>query len=417
MGKLLVKNLSLIYGTNRRQAMRMLEAGKTKEEILHKTRAVVAVNKASFHVSDGEIFVVMGLSGSGKSSLIRCLNMLNIPTAGEVFVDGIDITKLDKKALLEIRRQKISMVFQHFALLPHKTIVENVAFGLEIQNIPLIKRQQKAQEVLNMVGLSDYEDAYPHELSGGMQQRVGIARALANDSEILLMDEAFSALDPLIRTQMQDELIEIQRRLKKTIVFITHDLDEALKLGDTIAIMKDGIIVQQDTSENILLNPATEYVRSFIDSVDSTKVVTVSKIMKPFKDRLRLDKDGPANAVRQMKRLGHYFMPLVDANNKFQGYLRFKDAKELLKTGQENLREKLLKIPAIPKEASLTEALPYFAHHSYPLAVVDEKERPLGYLNYLSVIEMMSDSDDEAIDKAKHFGEDVIRKEIEALGA
>src|SRR5699024_11088296 len=299
MSKLEVKDLSLIYGSNRRQAMKMHEKGASKDEILQKTRSVVAVNHANFSINDGEIFVIMGLSRSGKSSLLRCLNMLNIPTAGEILVDGEDITKLDKKGLLEVRRQKIGMVFQHFALLPHKTILDNVAFGLEIQNLPLKERHEKAREVLDMVGLSEYADSYPSQLSGGMQQRVGIARAIANDSEILLMDEAFSALDPLIRSQMQDTLIEIQQKVKKTIVFITHDLDEALKLGDTIAIMKDGVIVQQDTSENILLNPANDYVKSFIDEVDSTKVITAAGLMKPFKQRIRLDKDGPANAVRQ----------------------------------------------------------------------------------------------------------------------
>lgn len=404
MSKLEVKDLSLIYGSNRRQAMKMLEKGASKDEILQKTRSVVAVNHANFSINDGEIFVIMGLSGSGKSSLLRCLNMLNIPTAGEILVDGEDITKLDKKGLLEVRRQKIGMVFQHFALLPHKTILDNVAFGLEIQNLPLKERHDKAREVLDMVGLSEYADSYPSQLSGGMQQRVGIARAIANDSEILLMDEAFSALDPLIRSQMQDELIEIQQKLKKTIVFITHDLDEALKLGDTIAIMKDGVIVQQDTSENILLNPANDYVKSFIDEVDSTKVITAAGLMKPFKQRIRLDKDGPANAVRQMERFNHHFLPMVDNMNRFQGYIRLKDARRLLEEGKRDLMPALLNIPHVSSDTPLSETLPLFAHHTYPIAVLDERERPVGYLRYISVVEMMAGSDDQTVIDAKLFG-------------
>ncbi|NLD09432.1 MAG: glycine betaine/L-proline ABC transporter ATP-binding protein [Xanthomonadaceae bacterium] len=404
MSKLEVKDLSLIYGSNRRQAMKMLEKGASKDEILQKTRSVVAVNHANFSINDGEIFVIMGLSGSGKSSLLRCLNMLNIPTAGEILVDGEDITKLDKKGLLEVRRQKIGMVFQHFALLPHKTILDNVAFGLEIQNLPLKERHEKAREVLDMVGLSEYADSYPSQLSGGMQQRVGIARAIANDSEILLMDEAFSALDPLIRSQMQDELIEIQQKLKKTIVFITHDLDEALKLGDTIAIMKDGVIVQQDTSENILLNPANDYVKSFIDEVDSTKVITAAGLMKPFKQRIRLDKDGPANAVRQMERFNHHFLPMVDNMNRFQGYIRLKDARRLLEEGKRDLTPVLLNIPHVSSDTPLSETLPLFAHHTYPIAVLDERDRPVGYLRYISVVEMMAGSDDQTVIDAKLFG-------------
>lgn len=404
MSKLEVKDLSLIYGSNRRQAMKMLEKGASKDEILQKTRSVVAVNHANFSINDGEIFVIMGLSGSGKSSLLRCLNMLNIPTAGEILVDGEDITKLDKKGLLEVRRQKIGMVFQHFALLPHKTILDNVAFGLEIQNLPLKERHEKAREVLDMVGLSEYADSYPSQLSGGMQQRVGIARAIANDSEILLMDEAFSALDPLIRSQMQDELIEIQQKLKKTIVFITHDLDEALKLGDTIAIMKDGVIVQQDTSENILLNPANDYVKSFIDEVDSTKVITAAGLMKPFKQRIRLDKDGPANAVRQMERFNHHFLPMVDNMNRFQGYIRLKDARRLLEEGKRDLTPALLNIPHVSSDTPLSETLPLFAHHTYPIAVLDERDRPVGYLRYISVVEMMAGSDDQTVIDAKLFG-------------
>lgn len=391
MAVISVKNLSLIYGTNKKQAAALLNQGASKEEIHDKTKAVIAVNRANFEIQQGEIFVVIGLSGSGKSSLLRCLNMLNVPTEGSVNILGTDITKISKKELIEVRRDKIGMVFQHFALLPHKTIIDNVAFGLEIKKMPVEARRQKAAEVLEMVGLKGYEESYPHQLSGGMQQRVGIARALANDSEILLMDESFSALDPIIRSQMQDELIEIQEKLKKTIVFITHDLDEALKLGDTIAIMKDGVIVQQDSAENILLNPADDYVRSFVNDVDSTKVITASSLMKAFTERIHIEKDGPATAVRRMERHNHDFLPVVTRSNVFLGYLRLNMARRLVREKIELIDPShLIEIPTINQDTPVLESLPFFAGHTYPLAVVDGQNRPLGYLRYTKVVEMMA---------------------------
>ena len=412
MSKVEVKDLSLIYGSNRKQAIKMLEQGASKEAVLKKTRSVVAVNRANFSIENGEIFVIMGLSGSGKSSLLRCLNMLNVPTSGSILIDGQDITKFSKKELLKIRREKLGMVFQHFALLPHKTIVDNVGFGLEIKGLSKEEYRKKALEVLSMVGLSDYANSYPSQLSGGMQQRVGIARAIANDSEILLMDEAFSALDPLIRAQMQDELIELQKKLKKTIVFITHDLDEALKLGDKIVIMKDGVIVQQDTAENILLNPADDYVKSFINEVDSTKVITASGIMKPFNDRIRLGRDGPAGVVRKMERSNRHFLPIVDGDNKFKGYLRLKDARRLLANGDTDFESVLLEIPHIYEDTPVAEALPHFAHHSYPLVVLDSDDKPVGYLYYLSVVEMMSGTDEQTISDAKILGDKINQAKV-----
>ena len=300
MSKIEVKNLSLIFGANKKHALKMLEQGKSKKEIRTKTKCTVAVNNVSLNINAGEIFVIIGLSGSGKSSLLRCFNMLNISTAGSILIDDEDITKMDKHQLLELRRKKVGMVFQHFGLLPHRTIIDNVAFGLEIQDRPIEERAKKAKDIIEMVGLKGYENSYPSQLSGGMQQRVGIARALATDSQILLMDEAFSALDPLIRTQMQDELLDVQEKLKKTIIFITHDLDEALKLGNNIAIMKDGVIVQQGQSEDILLNPADDYVRAFVENVDRSKIITASSIMETFKTKIQREKDGPATVLRQM---------------------------------------------------------------------------------------------------------------------
>src|SRR5574344_770336 len=261
MQKVEVKGLYKIFGSSPRQVIPMLEGGMNKDKILRKHKHSVGVNNASFTVEEGEIFVVMGLSGSGKSTLIRCLNRLIEPTAGSVFIDGQDIAKASAAQLREVRRKKVAMVFQNFALLPHKTVLENVAFGLEIQDVASEVRKKKAQEMLEIVGLKGYDNAMPKELSGGMQQRVGLARALAIEADILLMDEAFSALDPLIRKDMQNELLSLQTIMQKTIVFITHDLDEALKIGDRIAIMKDGNIVQIGEPEEILNSPADAYVR------------------------------------------------------------------------------------------------------------------------------------------------------------
>jgi len=237
-----VEDLTLIFGKRKKEALELLNQGYSKTDILKKTKCTVGVNKASFEIKKGEIFVIMGLSGSGKSTLIRCLNRLNDPTDGRVFFKEHDITRDSNKQLLDTRRTEMSMVFQKFGLLPHRTILENAAFGLEIRGEPKEQRDEKGMKALKTVGLEGYEDQYPAELSGGMQQRVGLARALANDTDVLLMDEAFSALDPLIKSDMQDELLQIQNKLHKTIVFITHDLDEAMKVGDRIAIMKDGVV-------------------------------------------------------------------------------------------------------------------------------------------------------------------------------
>ena len=249
----------------------------------------VGVYKANFSVKAGEIFVIMGLSGSGKSTLVRMLNRLIEPTAGEILLDGEDVTGMNAEALRNMRRTKMSMVFQRFALFPHRTVQQNVGYGLEIQGMDKNERADKVQKSLELVGLGDYADSYPDQLSGGMQQRVGLARALANDPDILLMDEAFSALDPLIRKDMQDELVELQSEMQKTIVFITHDLDEALRIGDRIALMKDGVIVQVGTPEDILTNPANDYVERFVEDVDWAKVFSAANVMKRA-EKVTLDK-------------------------------------------------------------------------------------------------------------------------------
>lgn len=320
MHKIEVKNLTKIFGGNPKEGLKRLQAGEEKTKILKETGMTIGVDSASFHVKQGEFFVIMGLSGSGKSTLIRLINRLIEPTSGEVLIDGKNITTMNKKELIETRRKKLSMVFQNFALFPNRTVQENVEYGLEIQGHPKKERADKAIKAIHDVGLKGYEASFPNQLSGGMQQRVGLARALANDSDILLMDEAFSALDPLIRKEMQDELIRLQNKLGKTIIFITHDLDEALKLGDRIAIMKNGSIVQLGTAEEILENPANDYVSTFVEDVDRSKVLVAGQIMKQ-PDLITTWKDGPRVAVRKMEEAGLSSIFVVDKDKQLKGIL------------------------------------------------------------------------------------------------
>ncbi|MGW2212628.1 quaternary amine ABC transporter ATP-binding protein [Streptomyces sp. NPDC001781] len=272
------EHLYKVFGRRPDQAVERLEQGADRDE-LRAEGSTAAVIDASFAVAPGEIFVVMGLSGSGKSTLLRTLNGLLTPTAGRVRFDGQDLTALGDRELREVRANKISMVFQHFALFPHRSVRDNAAYGLAVQGVPRAERERRADEALALCGLAGWEDSWPDELSGGMQQRVGLARALATDADLLLMDESFSALDPLIRRDMQDQLLELQKTLHKTIVFITHDLNEAMRLGDRIAVMRDGRIVQTGTAEDILLRPADDYVASFIQDVDRSRVLTASAVM------------------------------------------------------------------------------------------------------------------------------------------
>ncbi|WP_329458683.1 quaternary amine ABC transporter ATP-binding protein [Streptomyces sp. NBC_01497] len=278
MSRLQAEHLYKVFGRRPDEAVTKLQSGADREE-LRADGTTAAVIDASFTVEPGQIFVVMGLSGSGKSTLLRMLNGLLEPTAGRVLFDGEDLTALSKEGLRAVRSSKISMVFQHFALFPHRSVLENAAYGLEVQGMPRKQREQHAREALEMTGLGGWENSWPDELSGGMQQRVGLARALATDADLLLMDESFSALDPLIRRDMQDQLLTLQKRLKKTIVFITHDLNEAMRLGDRIAVMRDGRIVQQGSGQDILVTPANDYVASFTQDVDRSRVLTAGAIM------------------------------------------------------------------------------------------------------------------------------------------
>ena len=279
MSKIEINNIYKIFGPKPKQVLPMVQDGATKEQVLEETDHTVGLDNVSLSVKKGEIFVCMGLSGSGKSTLIRHINRLIDPTAGQVIVDGVDVLSLDDKEILDFRKKTMSMVFQRFGLFPHKTIIENVAYGLEIQEVPEDKRKEIAQGQIDAVGLQGFEHQYPAQLSGGMQQRVGLARALATDPQILLMDEAFSALDPLIRSDMQNQLVDLQSKLKKTIVFITHDLDESLKLGDHIGILNAGRLVQVGRPEDIILNPADDYVKAFVKDVNRSKVLRAKTVM------------------------------------------------------------------------------------------------------------------------------------------
>ena len=278
--KIVCRNIWKIFGTYPERTLQNLDRSLTRAQVLEQTGHVIGVNDASFEVKKGETFVVMGLSGSGKSTLVRCISRLIEPTAGEVIIDGQDIMKYSDTELTELRRFRMSMVFQHFGLFPHRKVIDNISFGLEIRGMEKKERKEKAMKVLEMVGLGGWDEHYPRELSGGMQQRVGLARAMAVDPEILIFDEPFSALDPLIRREMQDELIKIQEEVHKTMIFITHDFLEAIKMGDHIAIMKDGVIVQIGTPEEIVANPVDDYVREFTEDVPRYKVLSAGKVMR-----------------------------------------------------------------------------------------------------------------------------------------
>lgn len=367
-----VEGLTKVFGKNTKEALKLVDEGASKEEILNKTGCTVAVNNATFSVEQGEFFVIMGLSGSGKSTLIRLINRLIEPTKGMIKVDGKDISNLDKKSLREVRRKKMSMVFQRFALFPHRTVLENAEFGLEIQKMDKEKRKEIALKSLELVGLGDYANQYPGQLSGGMQQRVGLARGLTNDPEVLLMDEAFSALDPLIRKDMQDEMVDLQAKMQKTILFITHDLDEALRLGDRIALMRDGEIVQIGTPEEILTNPANDYVEKFVEDVDRSKVLTAGHIMKR-PETVNIDRHGPRVALERMRAEGISSILVVDKDRRLQGYVTAEDVLKARKEEITNLNEILrTDITEVDVETPMNEIFNMIYDTPIPLAVIKD---------------------------------------------
>lgn len=361
-------------------AMGLVEQGFSKEDVMKKTRHGVGVADVSFDVEEGEILVVMGLSGSGKSTLVRCINRLIEPTAGKVIVDGQDVIGLSDTELRAFRQKHFGMVFQNFALFPHRTVLRNVEYGLEIQKVDPSERNVSAMNALEQVGLKGWEDVFPDQLSGGMQQRVGLARALALDADIMLMDEAFSALDPLIRREMQDELIKLQDSMRKTIVFISHDLDEAIKLGDRIILMKDGIIVQAGTAEEILTNPANEYVAKFVEDVDMSKIITAQKIMKKTEAIAYYGTDGPHSAMRKMKKAGISKI-FVRKDRQLAGIVTATDAAEAIRRGDKTLDRILIRdIQRVAPDTPAIDLFPLLTDNIYPIAVVDETNNLQGVI-------------------------------------
>ncbi|MFW5783284.1 MAG: quaternary amine ABC transporter ATP-binding protein [Spirochaetota bacterium] len=402
-----VNDLYKVFGVNPKRTIPMIKQGMSKGEILKKTGCTIAINGATFAIEKRETFVVMGLSGSGKSTFIRCLNRLIEPTQGEIIVDGDDVMKMDQEKLRQTRRYKMSMVFQNFGLLPQRNVVNNVEFGLEISGMDKEQRRGKALDAIKLVGLEGFENSLTSELSGGMQQRVGLARALANDPEILLMDEAFSALDPLIRTQMQDELLELQAKMHKTIVFITHDLDEALKLGDRIAILgPDGRVRQIGTPEEILSKPADDYVRRFVQNVDRTKVITAATV-GGHAATITYPREEVQSAIRVMERNSTSSVFVVDSDRHLKGIVTIDGAVELQKKGVADLSSAIIDdvyttSPSTPISDLLTTAI----QTRFPIALIDEDGRFHGAVSRAAIIaEVSKGYEDSEVDLPVTLGE------------
>lgn len=383
--KIRVENLTKVFGGNVQPILKRLGKGESKEQILKETGCTVGINNVSFDVFEGEVFVIMGLSGSGKSTLIRCINLLNRPTSGRIYVDGENIVEYNKMQLREYRQRKVAMVFQHFGLITHRTVLGNVEYGLEVRNIPKGERERIAKETLDTVGLKGWEDKMPKVLSGGMQQRVGLARALANNPDILLMDEPFSALDPLIRREMQLDLLDIQARLKKTIIFITHDVNEAFKLGNRVAVMKDGNMIQIGTPEEILTSPSDKYIEDFVRDIDRTKVMQAKNIMKKSTAIGSL-KGGLNVAIREMEQNGISSLFIVDEDRKLQGIITIDDAIAAIK--QNKKLNDILKHDyfTASSETYIQDLINQAIETKYPIAVVDESNKLLGIIVRSSIL-------------------------------
>ncbi|HJJ29714.1 MAG TPA: glycine betaine/L-proline ABC transporter ATP-binding protein [Methanocorpusculum sp.] len=380
-----VHGLTKVFGHDPEKALELHRSNRSKKEVHEETGATIALNNISFEVMRGETFVLMGLSGSGKSTLLRCINRLIEPTSGEIIIDGGNIVGMDHQELLLLRRKKLGMIFQNFALLPQRNILDNVAFGLEIMGISKVERNKRAESVLEMVGLGGYGGSMPSELSGGMKQRVGLARALTSDPDILLMDEAFSALDPLIRRDMQDELLELQERLGKTIIFVTHDLDEALKLGDRIALMKDGAIVQIGTPEEILSNPEDAYVEKFVADVDLTRVLSAKDVMRRPEPVAQCTA-GPRVALHLMEEHDIPMIFVVTRHRNLRGLVTLEDTVAAVKAGKTLSDILKTDIPIIAPDASLSDTISLSVEGQYPLAVVDENGRLRGVISRSSIL-------------------------------
>ncbi|MBZ9556681.1 MULTISPECIES: glycine betaine/L-proline ABC transporter ATP-binding protein [unclassified Modicisalibacter] len=390
--KIQVRGLSKVFGSQPKKALELRDQGLKRPEILDKTGQTLGLSNISFDVQEGELLVIMGLSGSGKSTLIRCLNRLIEPTEGDIIIDDENIPQLNDKELLQCRRRHFSMVFQNFALFPHRTVQQNAEYGLEIRGIDKEERAKKARESLKQVGLDGWEDALPNQLSGGMQQRVGLARALANDSSVLLMDEAFSALDPLIRKDMQQELLELQHRMKKTTIFITHDLDEALSIGDRIILLKDGEIVQIGKPEEILTKPANDYVARFIEGVDMSRILTARHAMRPVRATARED-DGPRTILHKLRENSLDSIYVTNRERKLLGLVEVDAVDQAAKDGAQSIKSLIHDdFPRVGPDEPLHNLFAMFSEKSYPIAVVDEDQRLLGVVVKGAVLAELAES-------------------------
>ncbi|MEE6282747.1 quaternary amine ABC transporter ATP-binding protein [Georgenia sunbinii] len=388
MSALRAENVYKVFGRRSQDAVRRLQAGASRDSV--KSMGTAAVIDASFEVKKGETFVVMGLSGSGKSTLIRMLNGLLTPTAGRVLIGEDNVTDVSPAELRKIRREKISMVFQHFALLPHRTVLDNVAYPLEINGMGLAERRERAAQTVALTGLAGWEDSLPAQLSGGMRQRVGLARALAADTDILLMDEAFSALDPLIRRDMQEQLVELQATLGKTIVFITHDLNEAMFLGDRIAVMRDGQIVQIDTAEKILSDPADEYVAKFIADVDRSRIITAGALMRRPQSVVQIG-GGPGVALLEIEKTQGSAAYVVDRQRVLQGTVYDDDLLAAQRKGANDLRSVVKPdTSAVRPETPLADLFASAAEAHLPLAVTDDGGRLVGVVPRVRILQAMA---------------------------
>ncbi|WP_459614780.1 quaternary amine ABC transporter ATP-binding protein [Bordetella sp. 2513F-2] len=388
MSKIEVQNIYKIFGPHPGKWLQAAQEGISKEDLLARSGHTLGLRDISLSIEEGSIYVIMGLSGSGKSTLIRHFNRLIEPSAGHILVDGVDVTSLNKRELEIFRQKKMSMVFQRFGLFPHRTVLENAAYGLAVQGVSKAERERRAMHWLEQVGLSGFERQHPHQLSGGMQQRVGLARALATDAEILLMDEAFSALDPLIRREMQDHLLQLQARLNKTIVFITHDLDEALRLGNRIAILKDGELVQEGTPEDILLNPSNDYVQSFLQDVNRTKVLNAAHAVNPPRLTLTM-RSRPAHARERMQALSYEYAPVLDGK-RLAGVLTAESAARAIEQGLRDISPLVEDLTSVPATAGLDQVLAQLVHSDQPVAVTGEGDEFIGMLSRKKVVDLVT---------------------------
>lgn len=392
-----VRHLSKVFGKRPGEALALRDQGKKRTEIQEATGQVLGLSDINFDVRAGELLVIMGLSGSGKSTLIRCLNRLIDPTEGEILINGEDVVRMNEAQLRQCRRRHFSMVFQHFALFPHRTLLGNAEYGLEVRGIPKNVRQVKAMEALQRVGLGHLPNAYPHELSGGMQQRVGLARALASETSVMLMDEAFSALDPLIRREMQDELLMLQKDLKQTIIFITHDLDEALHLGDRIILLKDGEVVQAGTPRDIVTKPANEYVERFVEGIDMTRFLTAELAMEAPVTPLSIDDSVGTALSRMNEHEGLETFYVNDADGKLVGIVErsaLEDAAE--DTPLVDVLER--DVPRVLPREPLNRLFPLFRKRNYPVAVVDRQSRLRGIVVRGRILSLLAESDNDAVE-------------------